>query len=260
MGVGSKASRLITSQQSALQALEQSIATAKHAPSALVFATGFQANIAVLSALLNPKVLGKPPLVFADKLNHASMHFACQQVGVKQCRYRHGDLDHLSDWLKKTRTLDQPRFILTESVFGMDGDKVDIERLIQLAQQYNALLYVDEAHGTGMFGTKGYGLTEDYGSEVDLVMGTFSKALGSQGAYLTCSKTMKRYLVNAAKGLIYSTAPSPIQIATMQAAWDLLPTLREDVKQLLNKPNSSPRHCRKWVLTWALFKPIFYRC
>lgn len=249
-GVGAKASRLITTQQQSLHTLESQIAKKKDAGSALVFATGFQANHAVLSALLNPKVLGASPLVFSDKLNHASMHIACQQVGVKQHRYQHIDLDHLAYWLEKTKDRKQPRFILTESVFGMDGDCVDLPKLIALAKQYQAMLYVDEAHATGLFGHQGYGKTEAYGDEIDVVMGTFSKALGCQGAYVTCPPSIKRYLVNAAKGLIYSTAPSPIQIAVMQAAWDLVPTLRSEADALITRASLIANQLRKQG--WAI--------
>ncbi|HRE30595.1 MAG TPA: aminotransferase class I/II-fold pyridoxal phosphate-dependent enzyme, partial [Candidatus Berkiella sp.] len=115
---------------------------------------------------LDSKVLGQTPLVFADKLNHASMHAGCQMAKVKQQRYRHLDYDHLAWLLAKTKSLQQPRFILTESVFGMDGDVACLPTLIKLAKQYNALLYVDEAHATGLFGSKGYGLTCDYSSEI----------------------------------------------------------------------------------------------
>ncbi len=224
-GVGSCASRLISSEQKQINALESVIAKSKHSMSALIFNSGFQANISVLSALLDEKVLGSAPLVFSDRLNHASMHAGCQLAKVKQQRFHHLDYEHLYYLLKQSQSSHQPKFILTESVFGMDGDVADLAHLIKLAKQFNAMLYVDEAHATGLFGRNGYGLTQDYGNDIDVTMGTFSKALGGSGAYVTCSKALKRYFTNRCQGLIFSTAPSPMQIAAMQAAWDLIPSL-----------------------------------
>lgn len=234
-GIGAKTSRLVASCQPQIFDLETQIAINKQAESAFVFATGYQANISVLSALLDSKTLKSTPLVFADKLNHASMHVGCQLANAKQYRYAHLDYDHLAWMLAKTQALKQPRFILTESVFGMDGDVACLDTLIRLAKQYDAMLYVDEAHATGLFGHKGYGLTSDYGKDIDISMGTFSKALGGQGAYITCPKALKRYFINRAKGFVYSTAPSPIQIAIMQSAWDLIPSLQSTAQTLLQK-------------------------
>jgi 8-amino-7-oxononanoate synthase len=236
-GAGAKTSRLVASCQSHIFDLETQIATDKNADAALVFATGYQANISVLSALLESKALGVSPLVFSDRLNHASMHAGCQLARAKQHRYHHLDYDHLSWQLAKTQSLQQPRFILTESVYGMDGDMACLPSLIRLAKQYDALLYVDEAHATGLFGNKGYGLTSEYGDDIDVSMGTFSKALGCQGAYVTCAKPLKRFLVNRANGFIYSTAPSPVQIALMQTAWDLVPSLQVVAKKVLERAN-----------------------
>ena len=114
----------------------------------------------------------------------------------------------------------------------MDGDVVDLQKWVSLAKDHQAFLYVDEAHATGLFGKHGYGLTSDFGKDIDMSMGTFSKALGGSGAYITCSNTVKRYLINRCVGLMYSTAPSPMQIAAMQAAWELVPSCQEKVKTL----------------------------
>lgn len=235
LGVGSKASRLITTCQSPFLALEKAIATCKHTQAALIFSTGFQANVSVLSALFDERVLGTKPLVFSDKLNHASIHTACQLAHIKQQRYQHADYDHLQFLLEKHKYSTQPKFIVTESVFGMDGDKACLATLIRLAKQYDALLYVDEAHATGLLGHKGYGLTEDYGEEIDISMGTFSKALGGSGAYVACNRALKRYFMNRCQGFIYSTAPSLMQVAAMHAAWDLIPYLQGQVKTLFKQ-------------------------
>lgn len=232
--VGAKASRLIMPDQSSLTALEHAVASAKNTPAALIFATGFQANVSVIQALLDPKVLGKPARVFSDKLIHASLLLGLRTVEHIHHRFRHADMEHLEYLLKKTAQDSHPKFILTESVFGMDGDLADLERLIQLAHDYKAMLYVDEAHATGLFGPQGYGCSTLYpGNTIPLVMGTFSKALGTSGAYVACSREIKRYLINRASGLIYSTALSPLQTQIMHHAWMKIPTLQPKVKALM---------------------------
>lgn len=233
-GSSSKASRLITNQNQALVSLlEHAIASAKHTESALVYCSGFQANLTVIAALLDSAVLGAKPLVFTDKLNHASMHLGCQLAGVKQIRYRHLDYEHLAWQLDKHQSTHHPSFILTESIFGMDGDKVDLAQLIPIAKNAKAFLYLDEAHATGLYGPHGYGLSTDYQGEIDLIMGTFSKALGCFGAYIACSDSIKQYLINRCQGVIYTTLMMPAQMAMMQAAWQLVPSMQTSVKKLM---------------------------
>lgn len=232
-GAGNKASRLIgQQQQKAAKALETQIAADKHTEQALILCSGFQTNVSVIPALLDARILGKTPLVFCDKLNHASMHLGCALAGAKQIRYRHLDVEHLSWQLQKYKNATEPKFILSESVFGMEGDKADLAKLIQLAKDYQAFLYIDEAHATGLFGPQGYGLSTDFPGEIDCIMGTFSKALGCFGAYIACNKTLHDYLLNRCQGLIYTTMVPPAQIAMMQAAWQLVPSLRVEVSQL----------------------------
>ena len=222
-GAGSGASRLVTGNLDAFAGIEAKVARLKGTECALVMASGFQANAAVLQALFDSKVLAAEPLVFADRLNHASMHFGCAAAGVRQIRYRHCDLDHLSGLLDKHRGDDRPKFILTESVFSMDGDIAPLDEIAALAADADAILVCDDAHATGVLGEAGRGLS----AGADLVIGTFSKALGSFGAYVACSQTMRDYLVNRCSGLIYSTALPPAILGTMDAALDLLPELDE---------------------------------
>lgn len=231
-GVGSKASRLITHQQNLALELESLIAKDKHTEKALAFCSGFQANVSVLSALLDKKILGSAPLVFCDKLNHASLHLGCELAGVKQIRYRHLDMAHLEWQLKKHASASNARFIISESVFGMDGDVADLETLLRLAKDYGALLYIDEAHSTGLFGPNGYGHSTAFPGEIDIIMGTFSKALGCFGAYIASSKCIYDYLLNRCQGLIYTTLMPPTQLASMQAAWELVPTAQTQVQAL----------------------------
>jgi 8-amino-7-oxononanoate synthase len=222
-GAGSGASRLVTGHLAALSAIEDKIAAAKGVEAALVLASGWQCNVSVLSALLDRTLWGAEPLVFADRLNHASLHMGCQVAGARQNRFRHNDLGHLKDLLARTAREPGPRVIVTESVFSMDGDAPDVDQLAAIAEEWNALLYLDEAHATGVLGANGFGLS--VGAHVDIAMGTFSKAMGSFGAYVACSQATKDYLVNKASGLIYATALPPAVLGAMDAAIDLVPTL-----------------------------------
>jgi len=230
-GAGAGASRLVTGNLEPFAAIEAKLAALKGMPQALVMASGFQANAAVLHALLDAKVLGDEALVFADRLNHASMHFGCAAAGVRQIRYRHCDLDNLAELLAKHAGDPRPKFVLTESVFSMDGDIAPMAEIVDLAHQAEAYVVCDDAHATGVLGEKGRGLSDG----ADLVIGTFSKALGSFGAYVACSPLMRDYLINRCTGLIYSTALPPAVLGAVDAALDLLPTLdaeRAHVAQL----------------------------
>ncbi len=232
-GTGATGSRLLSGNLDLYEAFEARIAADKHAESALIFGSGYQANATVLAALVSAKVLGAEPLVFADRLNHASLHHAFRLTGVRQLRFRHADLAHLRALLEQHTHSDQPKFIVAESVFGMDGDALDVPALAALAREHGALVYLDEAHATGVLGEQGYGLTAAPGAHIDVAMGTFSKALGGSGAYIACPRVIKDYLINTCTGFIYSTALSPAVVAAMQAAWALLPSLDAERARLL---------------------------
>ena len=222
-GAGSGASRLVTGHLDALSAVEEKIAAAKGVEAALVLASGWQCNVSALAALLDRSLWGAEPLVFADRLNHASLHMGCAVAGAKQNRFRHNDLSHLKDLLMRTAREPGPRIIVTESVFSMDGDVPDVDQLVAIAEEWNALLYLDEAHATGVLGVNGFGLS--VGAHVDVAMGTFSKAMGSFGAYVACSRAVKEWLINRASGFIYATALPPAVLGAMDASIDLVPTL-----------------------------------
>jgi 8-amino-7-oxononanoate synthase len=224
-GSGAQASRLVSGNLDLHVQVEAKLARAKGTEAALLFASGWQTNAAVLPALLAAAARLGEPQVYADKLNHASLHHGCQAAGVRQIRFRHNDLDHLEALL--TARADQPgaRFIVTESVFSMDGDRSDVARLAQLAERHDAFLYLDEAHATGVLGPNGMGLASLAPRGVDLAMGTFSKALGGFGAYVAGSRVLCDYLVNACSGFIYTTALPPSVLGAMDAALDLVPQL-----------------------------------
>tara|TARA_R110002110_G_scaffold383245_2_gene594587 strand:- start:21361 stop:22512 length:1152 start_codon:yes stop_codon:yes gene_type:complete len=246
-GVGHKASRLLSNQQNIAKALEAQIANDKYSEAAIIFNSGFQANISVLASLLDAKILGAPPLVFADKLNHASIHSGIKLAGAKQIRYRHLDTEHLNWQLNKYKDARHPKFILTESIFGMDGDIANIAEIIKIAKSHKAFLYVDEAHATGILGHNGYGLSSDFAGEVDLTLGTFSKGLGCFGAYVACNNSIADFLMNHCQGLIYTTMPPPAQIAVMQAAWKIVPHLRTQVQDLLQSANNLRQNLQAMV-------------
>ncbi len=220
-GAGAGASRLVTGNLELFEGIESKVAALKGHESAIVMASGFQTNAAVLQAILDKKVLGAEPLVFSDRLNHASMHFGCQAAGLRQNRYRHCDMDHLATLLAKHEHTTAPKFILTESVFSMDGDVAPMEEITRLASAYGATLICDDAHATGVLGEGGKGLSVG----ADIVIGTFSKALGSYGAYVACSNLIQDYLINRCSGLIYSTALPPPVLGAIDASLDLLPGL-----------------------------------
>jgi len=233
-GTGSGASRLVTGNLALFARIEQKVAGLKKKPAALLMASGFQANAGVLQALFDRRALGEEPLVFADRLNHASMHFGCRAAGVRQIRYRHLDAAHLGELLAQYERDDRPKFILTESVFSMDGDVAPVAEISSLARAHDAMLIVDDAHATGILGEGGCGCSEG----ADLVVGTFSKALGSFGAYVVCSDNVRDYLINRCSGFIYSTALPPQVLGAMDAALDLLPGLglaRAHVSQLATR-------------------------
>jgi 8-amino-7-oxononanoate synthase len=220
LGAGSGASRLVTGSSEAHLALENRIAAFKGTEAALLFATGWQANAAVIPALL---AAAPGAAVFTDRLIHASMHAGLAISGSRQHRFRHNDLDHL-EALLSAKGRDAPaRFILTESVFSMDGDRADLPRLAALAEAHDAFLFVDEAHATGVLGLGGAGLSAEVPGEIDLVMGTFSKALGGFGAFVAGSQVLIDYLVNTASGFIFTTAPPPAVLGAIDAALDLVP-------------------------------------
>lgn len=210
--VGSTGSRLLSGNHPVFTELEREIAACKGAEAALYFATGYQTNLSCLAALMCKNVLGQKAITFFDKLNHASLYDAARLAGIQLLRFPHLRYDKLEDSLKQCATESAPKFIVSETVFGMDGDFADIERLIYLAKKYDAFLYLDEAHSTGLYGRNGYGLSTlyDFAGVNCLIMGTMSKAVGASGGYVAGSQILIDYLVNACRGFIYSTAPSPI--------------------------------------------------
>lgn len=223
-GAGSRASRLVTGTLEATLELEARLAEFKGTEAALIFNAGFQANAVVLPALF-ALAGGSEARVFTDRLNHASLHAGCAATGVRELRFRHNDLAHL-DALLAQHTHGQPAFIVTESVFSMDGDRAPVAALAALAERHDAVLYLDEAHASGVLGAQGRGL--GLGLPNTVLMGTLGKAFGAAGAYVAGSRTLIDYLVNRADGFVYSTAPAPAVLGAVEAALELMPRLNAE--------------------------------
>ena len=234
LGTGATASRLVCGTMEAHGAIEARLATMKGQEAAMLLATGWQANAAGLGALL--RFAGPGSLVFADELNHSSLVHGARLGGVKPIRFRHNDMAHLAELLAAHAGNAARRFIVTESVFSMDGDRADMGQLRALAEQHNAFLYIDEAHATGVLGAGGMGLCA-HEPGIDLVMGTFSKALGGFGAYVAGSRALIDFLQNACAGFIYTTAPPPPVLGAIDAALDLIPTMDTERAHLAAQAN-----------------------
>ena len=231
-GSGATGSRLLSGNSDLFENFEKQIAIDKKTDSALIFNSGFQANSGVLECLTD-----KNTLVIFDMLNHASMYHGIFASGAKLKRFQHLDYTHLNDILKDMSKDYTNIIIVSETVFGMDGDIADIQALVDLAEQYEAMLYLDEAHATGLYGKNGYGLSTnfDFNKEKTIIMGTFSKAIGVSGAYVACSTLIKDFLIQKCKSFIYSTALSPFCVGATQKAWSMLPFLGNLRRSIMQK-------------------------
>ncbi len=239
-GVGAGGSRLLSGNHEIFERFESQIAIDKKSEGALIFNSGFQANFSVLSALLNKEALSyQEPVLFFDRLNHSSLYQAAFLSRARLVRFRHNDMQHLEDLMKEHQSA-KHKFIVTETLFGMDGDILPLNDIISIAKKYDAFLYLDEAHATGILGANGYGLSTDHNmNEIPyLIMGTFSKALGCAGAYVACNKIIRDYLINKAAGFIYSTAPAPIVVGAAYKAWKMIKYMYKQRNALLINASS----------------------
>ena len=218
-GTSSSASRLMSGDLHIHHLLEEVVADFKGKEASLVFGSGFLANIGIISAICQ-----KTDAVFSDRLNHASIIDGILLSGAQFFRFRHNDIGHLENLLKKERAKFKKALIVIETIYSMDGDRPPLKEIVNLKKKYNCILMVDEAHATGIFGRNGAGIVEeeDLTHEVDIIMGTFGKALGSYGAYVAASKKTIDYLVNRARSFIYSTALPPSVIGANLAAIEII--------------------------------------
>ncbi len=230
-GSSSSASRLASGDLILHHELEEKVAQWKNKPAALVFNSGYQANTGIIPALYS-----SGDVIFLDRLAHASMVDGVMLSGAKFFRFQHNDPAHLEDLLKKQRGKFKRSLIATESIFSMDGDKALLKELVELKEKYACRIFLDEAHATGLFGKTGSGLAQELAVEekIDFLMGTFSKALGSFGAYLAADKDVIDYLVNTCRSFIYSTGLPASVIAANLAALKIVknePQRRQKVLQ-----------------------------
>jgi 8-amino-7-oxononanoate synthase len=204
-GAGSGAAHLISGHSQAHHALEEELAEFVGRPRALLFSTGFMANLGTVAALLN-----KSDAIFEDRLNHASLIDAGLTSGARFHRYAHGDVDSLLGLLATSDAT--KKLIVTDGVFSMDGDIAPLDRLSQVARKQHAWLMVDDAHGLGVMGEQGRGTLDYHGmstKDVPVLMGTLGKALGSFGAFVSGEEDLVEYLIQEARTYIYTTALPP---------------------------------------------------
>ncbi|BCV22512.1 8-amino-7-oxononanoate synthase [Moorella sp. Hama-1] len=216
-GTGSGSSRLITGSHPLYQELEKEIAAFKGTEAAIVFNNGYMANIGTICALA-----GQGDTIFSDELNHASIIDGCRLSGARVEIYRHGDVQDLARKLEAVRQ--GRKLVVTDGVFSMDGDIAPLVPILTTAKEHGAMVMVDDAHGTGVLGEQGSGTAEYYGvkGQVDIQMGTLSKALASEGGYVAGSKELIAYLRNKARSFIFSTALAPATVGAALAALRVL--------------------------------------
>ncbi len=198
--------------------LEETIANFKHAEAAITYSSGYATNLSVISTLM-----GRGDYVFSDKLNHASLVDGCLMSGAEFRRFRHKDMEHLEGRLKNTPA-DVAKLVIADSVFSMDGDIIDLPKMLELCRKYKAWLMIDEAHSIGVLGEKGTGIEEHFGlgDVIDIKMGTLSKTIPSVGGYIAAKKEIISYLRHASRAYIFSAALPPAQAAAANEAFNVI--------------------------------------
>jgi len=230
-GVGSGGSRLITGSYDIHRQLEEEIAAFKKTEAALIFNTGYMANVGVISAIAD-----KSWTIYSDRLNHASIIDGCRLSGAKIVVYAHCNPQDLEEKIQ-AHPCGEKGMIVTDGLFSVDGDIAPLPQLVETARRHNLLFMVDEAHATGVLGKHGGGTADYFGlvSGIDISVGTFSKALASEGGFVTGRRVLIDYLANTARSFIFSTALSPVTIAASRAALEIVrtePQGRENLREL----------------------------
>ncbi|MBD1379543.1 8-amino-7-oxononanoate synthase [Metabacillus arenae] len=226
-GAGSSGSRLTTGNTKWHEKLEERIASFKQTEAALLFSCGYLANVGVLSSL--PE---KGDVLLSDQLNHASIIDGCRLSKADTVIYKHIDMIDLEEKLIETESYHR-RFIVTDGVFSMDGTIAPLDKIMSLAKRYHAYVIVDDAHATGVLGENGRGTSEFFGVLPDVVIGTLSKAIGTEGGYVSGSHVLIDFLLNNARTFIFQTAIPPSSCAASYAALELIEHSKEKRKQLL---------------------------
>lgn len=217
LGCGAGASRLMSGNMTEHEALEERIASFKHKKAALLFGSGYLANVGII-----PSLVSRGDVVLSDRLNHASIVDGIRLSGAKILRFRHNDLSELENLLSYKRDQFKKALIVAESVYSMDGDMAPIDELINLSINFNTMLMIDEAHAVGIMGKKGEGLVSaKRAKDVDFIIGTFGKAFGGYGAFVVLSNQLKEYLIQSCRTFIFSTAIPPFLAAVNLAGVNL---------------------------------------
>lgn len=238
-GTGSGGSRLVSGSSDLHRELEERIARFKNTEAAILFSSGYLANIGTISSLV-----GSDDIIYSDELNHASIIDGARLSRSTVKIYNHLDLNHLEELLESDRDKKCRKLIVTDTVFSMDGDLVQLPELVDLAEKYRCILMIDEAHATGVLGERGSGATEHFGVEdrVPVVMGTLSKAIGSLGGYIAGSQELIDYIRNRVRSYIFDTSLPPASVAASIAAIDIIenePERREHLWKLVDQFKSS---------------------
>lgn len=230
-GLAAASSRLLTGDSPLAHDLEHDLAAAYNAEAVLLFNSGYHANIGILPALY-----GKGDLILSDKLNHASIHDGLGLSRAEHKRFSHCDYDQLESLLNKYRNRFDQVVIVSESVFSMDGDVADITRLVEIKKEFHAKLYLDEAHGVGLYGENGLGMAEELGliQEIDFLVGTFGKALASIGAFICCSREIRDYLINHSRSFIFTTGLPPVTLNWNRFVFQHMLGMKEQRQHLKN--------------------------
>ncbi len=230
-GTGAGASRLVAGHLKLHEEVEEQLAAFKGTEAAVIFSTGYMANLGTIAALVGPG-----DTVFCDRLNHASIYDGIRLSGADLARYPHRDLNRLEDLLKQAPA-NRRRLLITDSVFSVDGDVAPLGELVALKDRYGAVLMLDEAHATGVLGPGGAGLAQTLGltDRVEVHMGTFSKALGSLGGYVAGDRRLIAYLHNKARSFIYSTALPPPVLGAIGRALEIVAADPEPRLRLLSE-------------------------
>ena len=238
LGYSAVSSRLLSGNHQYYKMLEDDLSDLYGKESALVFNSGYHANIGILPALSR-----KSDLVIADKLVHASIIDGLRLCEAQMLRYRHLDYEHLRSLLLQHREEYANVFIVTESVFSMDGDIADLQQLCEIKKEFDAFLYVDEAHAVGVRGTNGLGCCEEQAciEDIDFIVGTFGKAFASMGAFVACDRLFRDYLINTQRSLIFTTALPPVNVAWTRFILNRMP----DFYDLRMKLNDVSRRLRE---------------
>ena len=217
-GTGTNGVRSLAGTLTLHDELEETIANFKHTEAAITYTSGYATNLSVISTLM-----GRGDYVFSDKLNHASIVDGCLMSGAEFRRFRHNDMAHLEGLLKNAPP-DVAKLVIADSVFSMDGDIIDLPKMLELCKRYNAWLMIDEAHSVGVLGEKGTGIEEYFGlgDVIDIKMGTLSKTIPSVGGYVAAKKDVINYLRHASRAYIFSAALPPAQTAAANEAFKVI--------------------------------------